>query len=452
MDYKTKYLKYKLKYLTAKKLYGGMDFGAGSDEESFSSETPEKNVPDAPQKQAEITKQLDDIFKTEEDIFERFKKALQILRFNEYNKRAFLQYTLEDIDKDMNHIEEIKNLVSELKTEELFGLPFQRSLVPQVVYEGEEGFTTVEARKKDTKPSSKQTRKHNMQELLEAAKRMGFDIMLNDRDSGELDNSIGHPGDGLYPLYNNEYLQKLSETDLFIQRLGADETAYLNFFKQFYEESLSAYLNYSNKSIIAELRDKLSKGEIKDIDGIDYRSIINYLDKITYEVDVNLEHEENPWEIKMYYNQDAVDSAADDGKDIPEVEPFHTVNVTEKGIKQKAIDYFKSKKPEDSINLPKFVKDKAEKISNKVEQFIRLIISAFLKSYGDESYCYMVLLFYSMFYNIATEEKEVKIFVSTHDKNLQNQLQLFCHPLSLLNKNIKFSLALRNKEYEMSHY
>ena len=37
----------------------------------------------------------------------------------------------------------------------------------------------------------------------------------------------------------------------------------------------------------------------------------------------------------MYYNQDAVDSAADDGKDIPEVIPFHTVNVTEKGIKQK---------------------------------------------------------------------------------------------------------------------
>ena len=345
---------------------------------------------------------------------------------------------------------QIQELISALKTEELFSLPFQRSLVPQVAFEDEEGFTTVGARNNDKKQSSKQTRKHNMEELLEAAKRMGFDIILNDRDSGELDNSIGHPGDGLYPLYNNEYLQKLSETDLFIQRLG--ETEYLNFFKQFYEESLSAYLNYSNQSIIAELRDKLSKGEIKHIDGIDYSSIINYLDKITYEVDVNLEHQENPWEIKMYYNQDAVDSAADDGKDIPEVIPFHTVNVTEKGIKQKAIDYFKSKKPEDSINLPKFVKDKPEKISNKVEQFIRLIISAFLKSYGDESYCYMVLLFYCMFYNIATEEKEVKIFVSTHDKNLQKQLQLFCHPLSLLNKNIKFSLALRNEKYEISHY
>ena len=104
---------------------------APDEDKKESPETPEEKIPDAPQKQAEITKQLDNIFKTKKDIFERFKKALQILRFNEYNKRAFLKYTLEDIGKDMKN-PQIQELISALKTEELFSLPFQRSLVPQV--------------------------------------------------------------------------------------------------------------------------------------------------------------------------------------------------------------------------------------------------------------------------------------------------------------------------------
>lgn len=446
MDYKTKYLKYKLKYLTAKKLYGGMDPGPESDEESFPPETPEKKVPYAPRKISDEEK-LKIIFDSKKiDIFERFKEALKTLRLNEYNQKNFLYFTLQDIEKDMGGYKEITNLISKLKFDKDYSPPFEGSL-PERVYaisdkQTESEFTEVTRKKSKKEKSKKESRKKTLNKLQEAADRMGFDILLMDRDSGEKDNSIGNPGDGLYGLRDNEYLRNLSETDLFTEILN--EENYLIFFKQFYEISLSDYLNYCNKTIAAMLKDKIIDGKILG------SSISDYLYKIRYEVNINLE--KNLWEVKMYYNEDAVSAAADDGKDIPNVEPFDTVNITEQGTKQKAKDYFENQNPEDRINLPRIAKNKGY-ISIIVEKFIRLIISVFLKSYGDESYCHMILLFYSIFYDIATEEKKVKIFVSTHDNNLQNQLKLFCKPLISLNKYIKLSLALKtSKDYEINDY
>ena len=58
MDYKKKYLKYKLKYLTAKKLYGGMDPGPDENEEMGSQEVRHRSNALTPRQADEIVNRM----------------------------------------------------------------------------------------------------------------------------------------------------------------------------------------------------------------------------------------------------------------------------------------------------------------------------------------------------------------------------------------------------------
>ena len=78
MDYKKKYLKYKLKYLIAKKLYGGMDDGSMDNDNVFENNENEEykieNInTDVSKKDNEEEKKLTDDIKT------KFEKKQQYL-------------------------------------------------------------------------------------------------------------------------------------------------------------------------------------------------------------------------------------------------------------------------------------------------------------------------------------------------------------------------------------
>tara|TARA_B100000401_G_C52811692_1_gene724203 strand:- start:246 stop:854 length:609 start_codon:yes stop_codon:yes gene_type:complete len=61
MDYKKKYLKYKLKYLTAKKLYGGMDPGPDENEEMGNQGMRDRSNALSPEEANKIIEEMDNL-------------------------------------------------------------------------------------------------------------------------------------------------------------------------------------------------------------------------------------------------------------------------------------------------------------------------------------------------------------------------------------------------------
>ena len=456
MDFKTKYLKYKLKYLNLKYLHGGMFSTPDGTPDGTPLTTPRETLPEVYGK-IPLHNQLSEIFENESDIFVRFQEALNILRFNEYEKLNFLQFTIKDINKDMGTT--IPKNIMDILESDVFTEAFPNTLVTEVPFQlpednNNDGFTKVSSKKNTTKKKTdnkelKQKRKAGMEALKTTFDRESFHLLLMDRDSGELDKKIGHPGDGLYPLHDYQYLEKLSMSDVFQKAFSTDE--YLDIFKKFYKISLQSYLNYSNKSITAMIQYKINNDKIEKENKSIYQKIISVLDKITYEVDIT--DEDNPWELRIYYLKDTPDVIVEplilffDERD--KENPYKDkLNITNLGIKKNAKNFFEKQE----LLLPEHISSQTE-ISDIIEKLIKLVITAFLKSFGDESYCYMILLFYCMSHNFTTEENKIKILCTTHDSYLEDLLLKFCKPLTLLNENIQLTLGLKKEgRYTLNHF